>query len=142
MVLAADVVYAGNAGAWRALLKVLRVLAAELGFETCEELFTPNSPHITLALNGAEIITNGSGSHHNLRKLDRRLKLITDAVEKSGGVYMYANQIGCDGGRLYYDGCALIVLNGEVLAQAAGLERLLERDHAHRRRARRPGPPS
>ena len=28
MVLAADVVYAGNAGAWRALLKVLRVLAA------------------------------------------------------------------------------------------------------------------
>ena len=37
--------------------------------ETCEELFTPDSPHIQQALNGAEIFLNGSGSHHNLRKL-------------------------------------------------------------------------
>tara|TARA_B100000795_G_scaffold179210_1_gene135643 strand:- start:586 stop:1188 length:603 start_codon:yes stop_codon:yes gene_type:complete len=28
-------------------------------------------------------------------------------------------QRGCDGGRLYYDGCACIVLNGEVLAQGS-----------------------
>jgi NAD+ synthase (glutamine-hydrolysing) len=27
--------------------------------ETCEELFTPNSPHIPLSLNGIEIFTNG-----------------------------------------------------------------------------------
>lgn len=87
--------------------------------ETCEELFTPNSPHIALALAGAEIITNGSGSHHNLRKLDTRLKLILSATSKSGGCYMYANQIGCDGGRLYYDGCAMIGVNGEILAQGA-----------------------
>ena len=32
--------------------------------------------------------------------------------------YLYANQRGCDGGRLYYDGCAMIVCNGQVLAQA------------------------
>ena len=32
--------------------------------------------------------------------------------------YLYANQRGCDGGRLYYDGCAMIVCNGHVLAQA------------------------
>ena len=41
-----------------------------IGAETCEELFTPRSPHIALALDGVEIISNGSGSHHNLRKLD------------------------------------------------------------------------
>mmetsp|Transcript_39470 Transcript_39470/g.97086 ORF Transcript_39470/g.97086 Transcript_39470/m.97086 type:complete len:719 (+) Transcript_39470:93-2249(+) len=87
--------------------------------ETCEELFTPNSPHIALALSGAEIITNGSGSHHNLRKLDTRLKLILSAIGKSGGCYMYANQIGCDGGRLYYDGCAMIGVNGSIVAQGA-----------------------
>jgi NAD+ synthase (glutamine-hydrolysing) len=98
---------------------MIQCLDTVVASETCEELFTPNSPHITLALNGAEIITNGSGSHHNLRKLDRRLKLITDAVEKSGGVYMYANQIGCDGGRLYYDGCALVCDNGHILAQGS-----------------------
>ena len=88
-----------------------------LGCETCEELFTPNAPHIDLALNGVEIISNGSGSHHQLRKLNQRVDLIESATKKSGGCYLYSNQRGCDGGRLYYDGCALISLNGEILKQ-------------------------
>ena len=87
--------------------------------ETCEELWTPNSPHIGQALAGVEIIGNGSGSHHQLRKLDVRLSYIVSATAKCGGVYVYSNQRGCDGGRLYYDGCALIVVNGKVVAQAA-----------------------
>jgi NAD+ synthase (glutamine-hydrolysing) len=87
------------------------------GAETCEELFTPDAPHIALALDGVEIVANGSGSHHELRKLDRRLRLLRSATATAGGVYMYANQQGCDGGRCYYDGCALIVVNGEVVAQ-------------------------
>mmetsp|Transcript_755 Transcript_755/g.1505 ORF Transcript_755/g.1505 Transcript_755/m.1505 type:complete len:698 (-) Transcript_755:116-2209(-) len=85
--------------------------------ETCEELFTPNSPHILLGLNGAEIIANGSGSHHQLRKLDQRLDLINSATAKGGGCYLYANQQGCDGDRLYYDGCAMISTNGKIIAQ-------------------------
>ena len=60
--------------------------------ETCEELFTPNSPHIWLGLGGADIISNGSGSHHQLRKLHQRLELMRSATAKGGGVYMYANQ--------------------------------------------------
>ena len=35
------------------------------------------------------------------------------------GIYLYANQKGCDGDRLYYDGCASIIVNGNVLAQAS-----------------------
>ncbi|CAK4083112.1 unnamed protein product [Aphanomyces euteiches] len=87
--------------------------------ETCEELFTPDSPHISLALGGVEIIGNGSGSHHELRKLQHRIDLIRGATAKAGGVYLYANQQGCDGGRLYYDGCALIVVNGHIVAQGS-----------------------
>ena len=30
---------------------------------------------------------------------------------------MYSNLIGCDGERVYYDGCCMIAMNGEVLAQ-------------------------
>ncbi|KAH9305698.1 hypothetical protein KI387_010102 [Taxus chinensis] len=74
----------------------------KIAAETCEELFTPDSPHIGLALNGVEVFTNGSGSHHQLRKLNTRLELIQSATYKSGGVYIYSNQQGCDGGRLYY----------------------------------------
>lgn len=38
---------------------------------------------------------------------------------QSGGIYLYANQQGCDGDRLYYDGCAMIVVNGDVVAQGS-----------------------
>lgn len=89
-----------------------------IGCESCEELWTPMATHIDLALRGVEIIGNGSGSHHELRKLDQRLELMVGATRKCGGIYLYSNQRGCDGGRLYFDGGAIIVCNGKVLAQA------------------------
>ncbi|GMM31068.1 glutamine-dependent NAD(+) synthetase [Martiniozyma asiatica (nom. inval.)] len=90
-----------------------------IGAETCEELFTPQAPHVQLALDGVEIITNSSGSHHELRKLNTRVSMITEATRKCGGIYLYSNQKGCDGDRLYYDGCAMIVCNGQILAQGS-----------------------
>jgi len=45
----------------------LRCADAVLAAETCEELFTPASPHIGLALSGVELVGNGSGSHHQAR---------------------------------------------------------------------------
>ncbi|KXZ51564.1 hypothetical protein GPECTOR_12g527 [Gonium pectorale] len=96
---------------------VLQLRDALLAAETCEELFTPAAPHIGLALAGVEVISNGSGSHHQLRKLDQRLDLIRGATAKAGGVYLYSNQRGCDGGRLYFDGCACVAVNGQLVAQ-------------------------
>ncbi|KAH9967593.1 glutamine-dependent NAD synthetase with GAT domain-containing protein [Russula dissimulans] len=90
-----------------------------IGVELCEELFTPSSPHILMGLDGVEIFTNSSGSHHELRKLNTRVELIKEATLKLGGVYLYANQQGCDGDRLYYDGCAMIALNGRIIAQGS-----------------------
>ncbi|KAK0188721.1 hypothetical protein F5146DRAFT_959270 [Armillaria mellea] len=89
------------------------------GVELCEELFTPASPHILMGLDGVEIFTNASGSHHELRKLYTRVELIKEATLKLGGVYLYANQQGCDGDRLYYDGCAMIAVNGRIVAQGS-----------------------
>jgi len=34
-----------------------------------------------------------------------------------GGAYLYSNLRGCDGERVYYDGCSLISVNGEFVAQ-------------------------
>lgn len=45
----------------------------------------PRAPHISLALAGVEIISNGSGSHHQLRKLDTRIDLIKGATRKVRG---------------------------------------------------------
>jgi len=90
-----------------------------LATETCEELFTPEAPHIKLSLDGVEIIANGSGSHHQLRKLNKRIDLVRGATSKAGGVYLYANMKGCDGGRLYFDGCSMIWCNGQMLGQGS-----------------------
>lgn len=84
--------------------------------ESCEELFTANNPGITLGLSGVEIIGNGSGSHFTIRKRTRRLELIEEQTRKNGGIYLYANQKGCDGGRLYFDGTSIVCANGETLS--------------------------
>jgi len=36
-------------------------------------------------------------------------------------VYVYANHQGCGGDQLYYDGCAMIALNGRIIAQGSQL---------------------
>ena len=78
----------------------------------------PQSSHVEYALDGVEIISNASGSHHELRKLDYRYKLIKNATFRNGGVYMYSNLKGGDGGRLFFDGASSISMNGEVFKQA------------------------
>lgn len=98
---------------------IISTFDTTIAAETCEELFTPNAPHIAMSLDGVEIMTNSSGSHHELQKLHTRIKLMTNATEKCGGIYLYANQQGCDGDRLYYDGCAMIGVNGKIVAQGS-----------------------
>ncbi|KAK8118050.1 glutamine dependent NAD+ synthetase [Apiospora kogelbergensis] len=96
---------------------LLTTLDTVVGVETCEELFTPDAPHISMSLDGCEIFTNASSSHWEITKLETRLALICGGTKKAGGVYLYANQSGCDGDRILYDGCALIILNGDIVAQ-------------------------
>jgi len=95
-----------------------------LASEICEELWSARSPHINYFLSGVEIVANGSGSHHELRKLDSRLTLMKEPTRKCGGVYIYSNHRGCDGNRLYFDGSSLVCVNGKLVTQASqfGLE--------------------
>ena len=90
-----------------------------IGVEMCEEMFTIGSPSEDLAAAGVDIICNSSGSHHELRKLDRRVNLIRGTSEKTKTTYMYSNLQGCDGDRLYYDGSAMIFSQGQMLAQGS-----------------------
>lgn len=96
---------------------VIQTLDASIGTELCEELWTPLASNLSLALDGVEIIANASGSHHQLRKINKRIGLIQNATSKSGGIYLYANQRGCDGDRLYFDGSACIAINGQFVCQ-------------------------
>ena len=83
--------------------------------EICEELWVPDSINSKLYLNGVDIILNGSGSHYEYGKLQKRLDLIKNATKKSGGAYIYSNLEGCDGERLYFDGGSIIAMNGNII---------------------------
>ncbi|CAL7952374.1 unnamed protein product [Xylocopa violacea] len=86
-----------------------------VGFEICEELWNPMSNHIPMALDGVEIIANGSGSYFELRKGYVTVDLVKSATFKSGGCYMFSNLRGCDGSRVYFNGGSSITLNGQIL---------------------------
>lgn len=62
--------------------------AWEAGLEESGGLFSSPasacSPHIDMGLDGVEIITNASGSHHVLRKANTRVDLVTMATSKVG----------------------------------------------------------
>ena len=90
-----------------------------LGYEICEELWNPQSSHIDMGLDGVEIIVNGSGSYMELRKAYVAVELVRSATLKSGGCYMFSNLRGCDGERVYFNGCSSITVNGDIVARTA-----------------------
>ncbi|KAK9793983.1 putative Glutamine-dependent NAD(+) synthetase [Seiridium cardinale] len=79
---------------------VLSLNDTSLAAETCEELFTPQAPHINMALNG-------------LAKAERANCLDTRSHTQE------RRYLRCDGDRLLYDGCSMIMVNGEIVAQGA-----------------------
>ncbi|WAR07702.1 NADE-like protein [Mya arenaria] len=65
---------------------VISTLDTCIGSEICEELWNLQSRHIDMALDGVEIFTNGSGSHHELRKAYVRVDLIKSGTMKTVNV--------------------------------------------------------
>ncbi|XP_045492583.1 glutamine-dependent NAD(+) synthetase [Colias croceus] len=88
-----------------------------IGFEICEELWNPRSRHIDLGLDGVEIICNGSGSYTELRKAYVTVDLVKSATFKSGGAYLFSNLRGCDGQRIYFNGCSCVAVNGDIVSR-------------------------
>lgn len=71
-----------------------------------------------MSLSGVEIMVNGSGSYLELRKAHVTTDLIRNASFKAGGLYMFSNLRGCDGARVYFNGCSAMSLNGDIIARA------------------------
>ncbi|XP_077297866.1 NAD synthetase [Arctopsyche grandis] len=88
-----------------------------LGYEICEELWNPSSRHIPMCLDGAEIISNGSGSYMELRKAFITVDLVKSTTFKNGGAYLFSNLRGCDGQRVYFNGCSCIGVNGDIVGR-------------------------
>lgn len=89
-----------------------------IGYEICEELWNPESPHVPMSLDGVEIICNGSGSTQMMENANEGYKRIQNATARTGGCYLLANQRGCDGSPSYFAGYCCIGMNGDLVGLA------------------------
>jgi len=88
-----------------------------IGFEICEDAWVANRPGTDLALRGADVMCNPSASHFAFDKFAVRQRFVSEGSRAFGVVYLYANLMGNEAGRVVYDGGGLIASNGELCAR-------------------------
>ena len=88
----------------------------KIGFEICEDAWVAQRPGGELALRGVDLILNPSASHFAFGKHEVRKRLVMEASRAFGVTYVYANLLGCEAGRIIYDGEALIASGGRLIA--------------------------
>lgn len=96
---------------------VYEINGIRLGIEICEDAWIKNRPAISLQQRGVDIMVNPSASHFALGKSLSREKLVVQSSERFNCVYVYANLLGNEAGRMIYDGDILIAQRGKLLAQ-------------------------
>lgn len=88
-----------------------------IGFEICEDAWVADRPGRELARRGVDIILNPSASHFSFAKQEVRKRLAVEGSRAFGVGYVYANLLGCEAGRLIYDGDTVICSHGEVTGE-------------------------
>lgn len=71
--------------------RCLNVPDLGVGVEICEDIWVPDSPHITLAKGGATILCNLSASNQLAGKAEYRRQLVQSASAKSQAGYVYCD---------------------------------------------------
>ena len=88
-----------------------------IGFEICEDAWVANRPGTDLSLRGCDVLCNPSASHFAFGKFVTRQRFVVEGSRAFGVVYLYANLMGNEAGRVIYDGGGLIASNSELLAR-------------------------
>lgn len=94
-----------------------------VGVEICEDLWAPRPPSTELALAGANVIVNPSGSNELVTKADYRRNLITGQSARMHCAYVYAGAGPTESTKdLVFGGHTLIAENGATLTEGARFE--------------------
>jgi len=88
------------------------------GFEICEDAWRKaHRPGYRLQERGVALIMNPSASHFAMRKsLLREAEVVMEGSLKFNCVYVFANLLGNEAGRMIYDGDIIIGQRGRLLA--------------------------
>ena len=99
--------------------QLFRVGAMTLGVEICEDLWAPEPPSGHLALAGALVIANPSGSNELVAKAEYRRDLVRQQAARLHTAYVYAGSGPTESTKdLVFGGHCLAVENGSVLGES------------------------
>lgn len=87
----------------------------KVGFEICEDAWVADRPALHLK-EDVDIMLNPSASHFAFSKYQRRREIIRSSSAILRCVYVYANQLGNEAGRVIYDGDVLVAQGGQMIA--------------------------
>jgi len=87
----------------------------KVGFEICEEAWVARRPGGDLSSRGVDIILNPSASHFAFGKHEVRKRFVLEGSRAFGVAYVYSNLVGCESGRIIFDGGVLIASSGKLL---------------------------
>ncbi len=97
---------------------LFRVGAATVGIEICEDLWAPDPPSTALALAGANVIVNPSGSNELVAKADYRRELVRQQSARTHCAYIYAGAGPTESTKdLVFGGHTMVAENGSMLAE-------------------------
>ena len=90
-----------------------------VGVEICQDAWEgENRPAISLGQRGVSLICNPTASHFAFGKSQIRKKLVLEGAEIIHGVYLFANLLGNESGRVIFDGDAYIAHNGRIMTES------------------------
>ncbi|MFZ4516718.1 MAG: nitrilase-related carbon-nitrogen hydrolase, partial [Acidimicrobiia bacterium] len=96
----------------------LRYRLGSLGVavEVCEEAWD-SVPASAAHADAVDLIVNPSASHFALGKYQKREHLVANSSRSMQVIYLYTNLLGCEAGRIVYDGGVLFAEGGEIVAR-------------------------
>lgn len=100
---------------------LFELAGVRLGFEICEEAWVPARTGAELARRGVDIVLNPSASHFAFGKAAVRDRLVLEGSRASATIYVMANLMGNESGRLVYDGGCRIAQAGTMVARGPRL---------------------
>jgi NAD+ synthase (glutamine-hydrolysing) len=85
-----------------------------MAVEICEEAWG-SVPASAAHADAVDLVVNPSASHFALGKHAKRENLVANSSRSMQVIYLYTNLVGCEAGRIIYDGGVLIAEGGEIV---------------------------
>ncbi len=87
--------------------------------EICEDAWVADRVGRSRTAEGVDIVMNPSASHFAFGKQEVRRCIALEGARELDSIYVHSNLLGCEAGRIVFDGGALVAADGMIVAEAS-----------------------